>query len=550
MTVRLRIALTLLATGLLTALCVIATVVFAFQRFERETSYDRADMFLGRVVSMYDNLLEVHERRPEESQALLRNLLLFEQDTQLYLLDAQGRVLVHTGQAKLAPEFRVAMAPVRQAAQAASRGLRAAYVMGDDPERMELDAVVAARALNRTATAPGDAQAGYLYLVCHKPLLAAGRLEIFRSAIGGPALAAVAAVVAVATLLALWIVSSVTRPLQRLSADVARATRDGLAAADIDGAELALAPSGGFAAAPERMSKDEFMQLRLGFSAMLAALRRQWQTLHQMDSFRREGVSNLSHDLRSPLTATVACLETLQQRWSQGGAPSGAESRTDSLAEDRRLVEVALRNTRNAAQLVHSLGDLALLDEPSFQMRAQRLDVGELLDDIALRFHDRAGQRGVSLRCEHVQGVPDAPPLAAIDVELFERAIANLIDNALKYTPAGGEVVLRVGVSGGLAASGSAGASGIEAAQVLVSVRDNGSGMAAHDLEHLFERFYRGRDEIASRLDAAPAPSDGGKGLGLAIVKRIVELHGGSVTAVSAPGQGTEINMVFPRGLP
>ena len=88
MSVRLKIALTIFITGALTAVGVIATVLFAFQRFEHETTYHRADAFLGRVVSMYDNIFEMHERHPEEFNAFLRNLVLFEPDTQLYLLDA------------------------------------------------------------------------------------------------------------------------------------------------------------------------------------------------------------------------------------------------------------------------------------------------------------------------------------------------------------------------------------------------------------------------------------------------------------------------------
>ncbi len=540
MTVRLRIALTLFATGLLTALCVIATVLIAFQRFERETQYDRADMFLGRVVSMYDHLLELHERQPQELLALLRNLLLFEQDTQLYLLDPQGRVLAHTGQFVLAPQFRVSIEPVRQAAQAAVAGERAAYVMGIDPERMDADAVVAARALRRASIQPGAALAGYLYLVCRKPVLAAGRLDIVRSAFVGPALAAVAIVVTLTTLLALGMMSVVTRPLRRLSQDVARATRDGLGATGLGGngsKALSLASAAGRLDADPPISNDEFGQLRLGFDAMLAALRQQWQSLREMDHFRREGVSNLSHDLRSPLTATVACLETLERRWS---APAAAAAPATGLSEDHRLLEVALRNTRNAAQLVRSLGDLALLDEPGYRLHLVRLDLGEVLDDIALRYATRAAQQGVTLRCAAAPGAQAEPPLAAIDVELFERAIANLIDNALRFTPGGGEVLLSVSLVSDVAAA---------TQRVQVCVRDNGSGIATQDLDRLFDRFYQGRDETSRGGNALAAPTEGGRGLGLAIVKRIVELHGGRVTASGAPGQGTEIRIDLPQGL-
>lgn len=518
MTVRFRIALTLFVTGLLTALFVIATVAFAFQRFDRESSYDRADMFLGRVVSMYDNLLALHEREPDDLRRLLKNLLLFEQDTQLYLLDMQGRVLAHTGNVRLEPDFRVAMQPVRQAAQAASDGVRSAYVMGDDPQRMDGDAVVAARALKL----PGSTEAlGYLYLVCNKPALPTGRAEIFRSTFVGPALAAIAGVVAVTTFFAVLIIGAVTRPLRRLSAEVARASRDGLSAASVGGAELALA--GDELQIPSH-SRDEFVQLRAGFRAMLLTLRQQWDSLQQLDRFRREGVSNLSHDLRSPLTATVACLETLEQR-----------RRDDpSAVEDHRLIEVALRNTRNAAQLVRSLGDLALLDEPAFQLHAELLNVSEVLDDIALRFADRAKRQGVHLRCEHEAGPGQERPFAAIDVELFERAVANLIDNALKFTPEGGEILLRIGVT-------EPGGGSMDRGLVNVTVQDNGSGIPGQDFEHLFDRLYQRQDDRTSG-------AEGGKGLGLAIVKRIVELHRGSVQLSSQPGQGSRVTISLPRG--
>jgi signal transduction histidine kinase len=243
----------------------------------------------------------------------------------------------------------------------------------------------------------------------------------------------------------------------------------------------------------------------------------QWDRLQQLDHFRREGVSNLSHDLRSPLTATITCLETLDRRWGTDPARH----------DDRALVEMALRNTRNAARLVRSLGDLAQLDEPEFRLHPEFVDVSEILDDIALRFAERARGQGVALDCTHDE--QGAPPFASVDIELFERAVANLVDNALRFTPGGGRIVL--------AAQGPAPG----AAQLLsVTVSDSGNGIAEVELPRLFDRGYQARDS------AAPATSEVGKGLGLAIVKRIAELHRGSVAVASAPGRGTEVTLTLP----
>ena len=513
MTVRLRLALTVFLTGLVTAVGVIATVAIAFQRFEHESTWQRADAFLGRVTALHDDLLDQHERQPQEFTAFLRTLVLYEPNTQLYLLDARGAVLASTGRMPLAPGFQVRLQPVQQAAEAAASGdrRRAAYVMGDDPEYMDADAVIAARPVRRAVIRPdGQAAAGWLYLVCRKEGLPAQRLQMFGSTLAGPALGAVAALMLLATALAAWIIVAVTRPLRVLSDEV-----DALARLGFDA--VAAEAQTNLPAAPAKAARadDEFGRLRHGFQSLLATLRQQWDALRRLDHFRREGVSNLSHDLRSPLTATAACLETLEQRWAADAARD----------DDRRLVAVALRNTRNAAGLVRSLGDLALLDEPEFKLRPVRLDLGEVLDDIALRFTERFAKVGLGLRFEQ-QG--SEPPLAGVDVELFERALANLLDNALKFsagTAAGGAIVMRAGRLGD---------------RVRISVSDPGPGIPAPDLPHLFDRHYQSRDSVA------PAGHEQGHGLGLAIVKRIVELHRGTVAVQSVAGQGTTVTIDLP----
>ena len=553
MTVRLKIALTIFLTGLLTAVGVIATVLLAFERFEHESTYYRASAFLERVVALHTDILDMQARFPDEFNSFLRNLVLFEPDTQLYLLDSAGTVKASTGEVQLPPGFKVALGPVMEAIGNAPMP----YVMGDDPERMDATAVIAARPLRRAVIRNDSAVAGYLYLVSHKRGLPQGRLAALQSTFAQPALVLILAVVGLTTLLAAWVTAAVTRPLARLTRAVAAVSRDGLQ-------DFAAEPGMATAEALEltnmtdqTLPQDEFGQLTNGIRAMLGTLRTQWGTLRRLDHFRREGVSNLSHDLRSPLTATTACLETLENRWA--GDPARAA--------DRQLVEVALRNTQNAARLVQSLGDLAQLDEPEFKLRAEVMDVSELLDDVALRFTERAGRMGVRI----IAGGPHdaatmaiatltppsalpppsaslagaAPsqasdssttgasvPLVAVDVELFERAIANLVDNALKFCPPGSSIALDARQ---LATP--------QGHEVQVTVSDTGPGIPGADIPHLFDRFFQSRQSVA------PATGEGGKGLGLAIVKRIVELHGGRVAVTSMPGAGTRVTLTLP-GVP
>lgn len=257
------------------------------------------------------------------------------------------------------------------------------YVLGDDPERMDATAEIAARALRRTVIRNGPGLDGYLYVVSHKASLPQGGWAALQSTFAKPTLFLILAVVALSTLLAAWVTAAVTRPLQQLTATVAAFTRQGLE-------DFSAAPQGSSAGplglAPTS-AQDEFGQLSMGIRSMLGWLHSQWSMLRRLDHFRREGVSNQSHDLRSPLTATAACLETLEGRWA-GHAERSA---------DRQLLEVALPNTRNAARLVQSLGDLAQLDEPEFKLKTEVMDVSELLVDVALHFTERAARLGVGI---------------------------------------------------------------------------------------------------------------------------------------------------------
>jgi signal transduction histidine kinase len=507
LTVRLKIALTIFLTGLLTAVGVVATVLFAFERFDHEATYYRASAFLDRVVVRHSDMFAMRERFQGDFNSFLANLVLFEPDTQLYLLANDGTVLASSGEVKLAKGFKVTLGPVMEAAGSTPMP----YVLGDDPERMDASAVIAARPLKRTVIKNDTADTGYLYLVCHKPILQQGAVAAFKSTFAQPALVWILAVVALATAVAAWVTAAVTRPLKKLTAVTAAVSHQGL---DNFASVPGSAQNASFGLT-ESSAKDEFGQLNNGIRRMLTTLQAQWATLRRLDHFRREGVSNLSHDLRSPLTATVACLETLETRWADDPARAG----------DKQLVAVALRNTHNAARLVHSLGDLAQLDEPAFKLNTQVMDVSELLDDVALRFAERAARLGVKIVTQVADG-DDTAPAAAVDVELFERAIANLVDNALKFCQPGATITLASAQHGG---------------EVQVSVSDTGPGIDAADLPHLFDRFYQSRQSVA------PATGEGGRGLGLAIVKRIAELHGGQVQVASAPGEGTCVTLTLPH---
>jgi signal transduction histidine kinase len=179
---------------------------------------------------------------------------------------------------------------------------------------------------------------------------------------------------------------------------------------------------------------------------------------------------------------------------------------------------VALRQADQLGRLVDALFELARLESGTVAPQLEPVSIAELLQDIAMRFRMTADKRGVAL-----QTLLDLSGVMVIaDVEQIERALGNLLENAIQHTPRGGQVRIEMATESDL---------------VRVRVIDTGRGIAPEHLPHIFKRFYSVRD----RADR------GHTGLGLAIVKRIVELHSQSVSILSKPGTGTTVEFTLQR---
>ena len=223
---------------------------------------------------------------------------------------------------------------------------------------------------------------------------------------------------------------------------------------------------------------------------------------------RRELVANVSHDLRTPLTALKGYLEELLK-----------EDRTLTPDKRRAYLEIAARQSDRLSTLISELFELAKLDFKGYQINLEPVHLGELAQDVLQKFQLSAEKRGIALQ---VVLDPDVG-LVRGDIGLIERALQNLLDNALKHTRPGGRISLTV-----LSRDG----------QVMVRVSDTGSGIAPQDLPHIFERFYQ--------ADAPKAIGSHGAGLGLAIVKRILDLHHSKINVESAIMVGTTFSFALP----
>jgi signal transduction histidine kinase len=272
-----------------------------------------------------------------------------------------------------------------------------------------------------------------------------------------------------------------------------------------------------------RADGDEIDSLAHAFGDLAERISRQLAELAQHDGQRRELLANVSHDLRTPLTLMQGYLETMLLR-------HGEMSR----AEERSCLEVATRHAERLGALVSDLFDLAKLDGPADLLERERLSLTELAQDVVQKFSLHASAQGVVIRSR----LPEGAAFVEGNVGLLERALQNLVENALRHTPQGGRVEVEVACTQG---------------RVQACVRDTGCGIAGEHLPHVFERYFQARrveSSDAAPLWAAEASRRHHAGLGLAITKRIVALHDGEIRVASRLGEGTVFSIELPLAAP
>lgn len=247
--------------------------------------------------------------------------------------------------------------------------------------------------------------------------------------------------------------------------------------------------------------RDELSALSISFNLMAEQLQAADQKQRELEGLRRDLVAWASHDLQTPLASMRAILEAL------------SDGIVDEPEMVKRYLHTAQRDVMSLSALMDDLFQISQLDAGGFPLSRAPSSLNDLVSDTLESFSELAYRGGVTLE-GHVEA--DVDP-AFMDTQAIGRVLNNLISNALRHTPAGGEIQVHARRTG---------------RGVAVSVRDTGEGIQESDLPHIFERFYRGEKSRNRGM--------GGAGLGLAIARGIVRAHGGDIDVVSEPGGGTQ----------
>ena len=285
----------------------------------------------------------------------------------------------------------------------------------------------------------------------------------------------------IAVLLGIGLARMVTRPLRELT-DAVHAMAGGQLKQEV----------------PVR-SQDELGELAIAFNRMS-------DELDQANEKRRQMTADIAHDLRNPVMVLIGYIEAMRD-----GVLKPTPERLDMMYDEAQRL----------SRLVADLRTLSLADAGQLALMPVEVDPTALLNRTAAIFHQRAADKEVDL---HVAADGIVPAIQA-DAERLAQVLDNLVGNALRHTPSGGEIVL---------------SAGSQPDGVQLRIRDTGPGIPPEMLPRIFDRFYRG--------DSARSDTDGASGLGLAIVRSIVHAHGGQIAVESAAGKGATFIIDLPFG--
>ncbi|MFC4720726.1 ATP-binding protein [Geojedonia litorea] len=411
---------------------------------------------------------------------LMHHVMATNPATEVYLLDLEGHILKHVAMDKEVKAKKVDLAPIKNFISNDGN----LYIKGDDPKGSGEKKIFSAAPYLHN-----DQTVGYIYTIVggndYDTLLSKHQGSYIRKmSVQGMLYALIAAFIV--SLLAVYLL---TRNFNKITSAF-QSFQKGDHDARIKGIE-----------------HGEMGLLATTFNEMADTLQSNIKDLQSVDTLRKELIANISHDLRTPIASIRGFVETLVIK-------------DDELTEDqkKRYMEIVIKNTDKLKKLVDDLFELSKLEAKQQPMQHEAIQMAEIIQDIADKYRIIAQNKGVSLNTVYSKDLP----LVYADIALIDRALQNIIDNAIAHCKKGDVVTLELTR---------------EDHNVKITISDTGSGISEHELPHIFERYRKGKFLKENKE---------GSGLGLAIVKRIMDLHNTHIGVKSVLDQGTAFFFTLP----
>lgn len=415
-------------------------------------------------------------------QDIMHSLMVINPSIEVYLLDTTGYIITYVAPKKKIKRTHVGLEPLKTfiASDKAQT-----FIKGDDPRDPDKEKVFSAAPILEDGKLTG-----YLYIILASEQQEAVSTNVSQSymlrvGIGLFILTLIGALLI--GLIALWYLTSNLRKTIR----VVQQFKDG----DYE------------ARVPDNQLKD-LEPLGETFNTMADTIVANIEALKSVERLRKELIANVSHDLRTPLTVVQGYIETLLMKHG-----------TLEKAQREQILETALKSTKNLEKLVAQLFELTKLEAQQITPEKEPFFIGELAQDVVQQYQVLAKEKEIGLQFE----MSGEQSLVFADVSMVARVLQNLLDNALKFTPPGGRVLLQV--------TG-------ENEQVKVAIADSGPGIPVPDQPYIFDRYYQRKNRKKEKE---------GTGLGLAIVKKILDLHECQIRVFSQLEKGATFVFQLPR---
>jgi signal transduction histidine kinase len=412
---------------------------------------------------------------------LMHDMMAVNRSIEVYLLNDFGEVLYsvvldHSNPND--PAKKVDLAPINEFITESGNS----FVRGDDPRNPGKPNIFSAAAFSV------NGKSGYVYIILAGKELATVTDSLFNSYFMKLGLGAATLATIFALLIGLLSIWFLTKNLREIIQTVKR----------FEDGDLSIRV--------ENPEKTDLSVLAINFNSMADKIVENMDKIKSVDSLRRELIANVSHDLRTPLAILKGYVETMQMK-------------TDALTKVERdkYLNIIHDSSDKLTKLVSQLFEYSKLEAKQVAPNKEPFSITDLAQDLVVNYQVIGEKNKIEVECNAAQETP----LVFADISLVERAIQNLMDNALKFTPENGKVILHVSASKD---------------NVIIKVSDTGVGIKESEQSQIFDRYRQAKKSNKKE----------GVGLGLAIVKKIVELHNSNIQIISKPNEGSSFQFLLP----
>ncbi|AZN31257.1 HAMP domain-containing sensor histidine kinase [Pseudoalteromonas sp. Xi13] len=482
-----------LAVSLVVIFCFICALVYSWSKQLELTSKHHGEQNLHLALAEHlvqDNPLikeGVYDYAALEN--LFHTLMLLGPAFEFYFVDENGKILTYSAEPGKVKRTHINLAPLKKLINNPA----AAPIYGDDPRNKAQQKIFSVAPVFNN-----DKLQGYLYVIIGGEAYDTSLNTIKNNDKLWLAALWLGAALAFLLIAMLILLRFFTNPIQRLARDVS----------NIEAANYSLADTK--LSNYSTQKSNEVHSLGRNIQAMVTRIDEQFKALEQSDKQRKELLTHLSHDLRTPLASLQGFLEVLNQSGSQLSAQ-----------EQQEYLHVSLNNCAQLKQLIEQIFELAHLENGEISIHKETFNLGELIYDCIAKFSLTAEKKGLNLTVE--PAICDFPVVA--DIAKLERVLSNLIDNAIRHTPKGGSIAVNV--------------KRIDEKQLFVQVSDTGVGIKHDELNAIFNPHYQ----------ASNSNNEGRQqgGLGLAICKGLLKLMDSDINVQSELGKGTMFSFNLPQ---